>query len=211
MPGRKGVLTARPLHPRFPRKLSFPEEEIAQFRAEAGRLLLNDGVAGLKDLLEEASVAPLTFDQETQVQSVWEAHDRERRRVIEADVEVAGSSLSDNIRDLEEQLLLAAVKFLNPAQRYALTRDIAGERNSDLPEDEDELREYLGDLRSPAGRGGGLVIDGFGGGRMPNRDEDPGNPDQRKLLHRGAEPAGSGADSDRDPWRDGTLQRRCRV
>ena len=147
------------------------EEEIAQYRAAAGRLLLNDGVAGLKDILEEAGVAPLTFDQETQVQSVWEAHDRERRRVIEADVEVAGSSLADKIRDLEEQLLLAAVKFLNPAQRYALTRDIAGEANSDLPEDEDELREYLGDLRSPAGRGGRVVIDGFGGGRMPNRDE----------------------------------------
>ena len=147
------------------------EDQIAQVRTEAGRLLLNEGVAGLRVLLEEAGVAPLTFDQETQVRSVWEAHDRERRSVIEANAEVAGSSLADNIRDLEEQLLLAAVKFLNPAQRYALTRDIAGDSNSDLPEDEDELREYLGDLRSPAGRGGRLVIDGFGGGRMPNRDE----------------------------------------
>ena len=105
------------------------------------------------------------------MRSVWEAHERERRRVIEANAEVAGSSLADDIRELEEQLLLASVKFLNPAQRYALTRDIAGDSNSDLPEDEDELREYLGDLRSPAGGGGRVVIDGFGGGRMPSRDE----------------------------------------
>ena len=93
-------------------------------------------------------------------------------------------------------MLLAAVKFLNPAQRTALTGSLTAadfaDLNSDLPEDEDELREYLSDLRSPAsgggggdfggggggfdrggrgGGGGGLTIDGFNGGRMPNRDE----------------------------------------
>ena len=77
-----------------------------------------------------------------------------------------------------------------PFDAHSMSAADFAELNSDLPEDEDELREYLGDLRSPAGSGGGggrpgrgdrggrggrggggIVIDGFGGGRMPNRDE----------------------------------------
>ncbi len=138
-------------------------------KSEAGRMLLEEGVPGLRSLLEEAGVPPLTFDQETQVQSVYEAHDRERRRLAES-VETGDRSIATAIMALEEQLLLAAVKFLNPAQRNALTDTIGAGVNSDLPEDEAELREYLGDLRSPGG-GGGLSIDGFRGGRMPKREE----------------------------------------
>ena len=44
-------------------------------KSEAGRMLLEEGVPGLRFLLEEAGAPPLTFDQETQVQSVYEAHD----------------------------------------------------------------------------------------------------------------------------------------
>jgi hypothetical protein len=138
--------------------------------AEAGRLLLDEGVPGLRALLEQAGVPPLTFDQETQVQSVYDAHDRERRRLVEESGETDGRSLAAGITELQQQLLLAAVKFLNPAQRNALTSTIGAGLNTDLPEDEAELREYLGDLRSPGG-GGGLSIDGFRGGRMPKREE----------------------------------------
>ncbi len=138
--------------------------------AEAGRMLLEEGVPGLRTLLEEAGVPPLTFDQETQVQSVYEAHDRERRRLIAEGGETVDALKDAAMVELQEQLLLAAVKFLNPAQRNVLTNTIGSGLNTDLPEDEAELREYLGDLRSPGG-GGGITIDGFRGGRMPDRQE----------------------------------------
>jgi hypothetical protein len=161
-------------------------------RAEAGRLLLEEGVEGLQGTLATAGAAPLTFDQETQVRSVYDAHVRALEDLLAAG---GGNRATGDpeLRDLQDQLLLAAVKFLNPAQRTALTGSLTAgdfaDLNSDLPEDEDELREYLSDLRSPAsggggfggggggfdrggrGGGGGLTIDGFNGGRMPNRDE----------------------------------------
>jgi hypothetical protein len=132
-------------------------------------MLLEEGVPGLRTLLEETGVPPLTFDQETQVQSVYEAHDRERRRLIAESGETVDVLKDAAMVELQEQLLLAAVKFLNPAQRNTLTNTIDSGLNTDLPEDEAELREYLGDLRSPGG--GGLSIDGFRGGRMPKREE----------------------------------------
>ena len=175
----------------------------ALLRAETARKLLDEGVEGLQETLNAAGAPPLTFDQETQVQSVYDDHVRALESMLDAN---GGNTeaIEPQIRALEDQLLLAALKFLNPAQRTALTGSMSAadfaELNSDLPEDEDELREYLSDLRSPAGGGGGfgggppggfggrgggerggrgggrgggggIVIDGFGGGRMPNRDE----------------------------------------
>ena len=189
-----------------------PDEDRALERAEAGRLLLEEGIEGLQDALESAGVPPLTFDQETQVRGVYDDH----VRVLEDLLEANGGrreAVQSEILDIQDQLLLAALKFLNPAQRTALTGSVTAaefaELNSDLPEDEAELIEYLGDLRSPAGTageggggdyrgggyhgggggnwsggggnwsggggnwsgGGGLIIDGFRGGRTPNRDE----------------------------------------
>ena len=141
-----------------------------QTALEIGKALLYEGVAGLASVLEQAGVPPLTFDQETQVQTAWEAHDRQRRRLIEENGGVADEAIAQNIADLEEQVFLASIKFLNPAQRSALSEILEVDLNSDLPEDPGELREYLGDLRSPGG-GGGITIDGFGGGRLPDRDE----------------------------------------
>ena len=161
----------------------------ALLRAQTARKLLDDGVDGLRQVLVTAGVPPLTFDQETQVQSVYNDHVLALDGMLEANGR-STEAIERDIRTLEDQLLLAALKFLNPAQRTALTGSLSAadfaELNSDLPEDEDELREYLSDLRSPAasgggggrsgrgghgGGGGGVVIDGFGGGRMPNRDE----------------------------------------
>ncbi len=171
-----------------------PEQSDALKRADAGRTLLTQGVEGLRTVLEAEGVPPLTFDQETQVQNVYEQYSLEYQRLLEED-RVQPGSVSTAVLALEEQLLLAALKFLNPAQRTALTGTLTAEANSDLPEDEDELREYLGDLVSPAGGGGGgggmgggmggrmggrggrggggggIVVNGFGGGRMPNREE----------------------------------------
>ena len=168
------------------------EQSDALKRADAGRTLLTEGVEGLRAVLEEQGVPPLTFDQETQVQNVYDQYKAEYERLLEEDRGPSGS-VSTAVLALEEQLLLAAVKFLNPAQRTALTGTLGAEANSDLPEDEEELREYLGDLVSPAGGGGGgggggergrrgggrggggggggIVVNGFGGGRMPNREE----------------------------------------
>ncbi len=162
-----------------------PVQTSALLRAQTARKLLEDGVEGLRRVLATAGAPPLTFDQETQVQSVYDDHVLALDGMLEAN---GGSTeaIEPDIRALEDQLFLAALKFLNPAQRTALTGSLSAadfaELNSDLPEDEDELREYLSDLRSPAGSGGGggrgahgggggVVIDGFGGGRMPNRNE----------------------------------------
>jgi len=158
---------------------------------EVGRILLEEGVEGLQDALETAGVPPLTFNQETQVRTVYDSH----VRVLEDLLEANGGNrqaIEPQVQALQEQLLLAALKFLNPAQRTGLIGAAANaefaELNTDLPEDEAELLEYLTDLRSPAGTegartssnfsfggggggGGGLIIDGFSGGRVPNRDE----------------------------------------
>ena len=195
-------------------------EQAVADRAEAGRLLLEEGIPGLQETLRQVGAPAITFNQETQVRSVYDAHLRALDDMIE---ENGGSreGIEPRIRELADQLLLAALKFLNPAQRTGLTGSVAAagfaDLNSDLPEDEAELIEYLGDLRSPAGTegeefnnnnnfggggrggsggrggrggggnggrggnggnggrggggGGGILIDGFSGGRMPNRDE----------------------------------------
>jgi hypothetical protein len=156
------------------------EAEISVGRVEAGRILLENGVAGLQATLANAGAPPITFDQETQVRSVYDEHIRALNDLLEAN---GGNreAIEGEIRALGDQLLLAAIKFLNPAQRAAWTGSLSAsdmaELNSDLPEDEAELREYLNDLRSPASGttanlgNNDLVIDGFGGGRLPNRDE----------------------------------------
>lgn len=132
-------------------------------REEAARMLLAEGVDGLRRVFTESNSPALTFDQETQIRSAHEDH----VRVLENMIGNNGGSregLEARIAELEDQLLLAALKFLNPVQRTALAGSLAAEDfaalNSDLPEDPDELREYLNDLRSPAGDTGG----GFGGG-----------------------------------------------
>ena len=137
-------------------------------------MLLEDGVEGLRATLEAVGAPPLTFDQETQVQLVHEDHVRALTNMIEASEGEQGLIEAD-VRAVQDQLFLAALKFLNPAQRAEFTGSMTAAEiaalNSDLPEDPDELREYLSDLRSPAGGGGNFQIDGFGGGRMPDRDE----------------------------------------
>ena len=160
---------------------------------EVGRILLEEGVEGLQAALQSAGVPPMTFNRETQVRPVYDAHVRVLDDLLEAN---GGSTeaIQPEIDALREQLFLAALKFLNPAQRTGLIGAAGNaefnETNTDLPEDEAELLEYLTDLRSPAGTedtsfnsnnfrggggggggGGGLIIDGFSGGRMPNRDE----------------------------------------
>ncbi len=171
---------------------AFSQETGALEPDEVGRILLEEGVEGLQSALQSAGVPPMTFNQETQVRPVYDAHVRVLDDLLEAN---GGSTeaIQPEIDALREQLFLAALKFLNPAQRTGLIGAVANaefnETNTDLPEDEAELLEYLTDLRSPAGTedtgsnsnnfrgggggggGGGLIIDGFSGGRMPNRDE----------------------------------------
>ena len=136
-------------------------------RILAGRTLLENGVDGLKALLQAAGAPSLTFDQETQIRNL---HDVFKREVARLSDEQKGSD--EKLRTaLSEQLLIGAMKFLNPVQRVAMGGMAEG-ANSDLPVDENELREYLRDLTSPASTGDDdVVIDGFEGGRMPNRDE----------------------------------------
>ena len=144
-------------------------------RAAAGRILMEQGIEGLKRLLATVDAPPLTLDQETQVRNL---HELIRREATELQEERQTDDASFNAM-LADQLFLAALKFLNTVQRGAF--GVAAEVNSssDLPADENELREYLRDLTSTASRQGnggggdddGLVIDGFSGGRMPNRDE----------------------------------------
>jgi hypothetical protein len=140
-------------------------------RAEAGQLLLSRGVEGLRALLAAADAPALTFDQETQVQDVHDEHLRALNALLRANGGVR-DTIEAQVRELEDQSLLAAMKFLNPAQRTALTGSVSAADfvalNSDLPEDPDELREFLSNLRSPAGNTGGNNnfgnFGGFGGG-----------------------------------------------
>ncbi len=178
--------------------VALAEQSSSLQQDEAGRILLEEGVEPWRDALDAAGVPALTFNQETQVRTVRDSHVRVLNDLLEAN---GGnrSAIEPELRALEDQLLLAALKFLNPAQRTGLIGAAASaefaELNTDLPEDEAELLEYLTDLRSPAGTedtsndfssgggssgfggggggggGGGLIIDGFSGGRMPNRDE----------------------------------------
>jgi hypothetical protein len=137
-------------------------------REEAARMLLAEGVEGLRRAFSDSNSPALTFDQETQIRSAHDGH----ARVLDELVDNNGGSrdgLEAEITELEDQLLLAALKFLNPVQRTALAGSLAAEDfaalNSDLPEDPDELREYLNDLRSPTGdTGGGFNGGGFNGG-----------------------------------------------
>ena len=140
-------------------------------RIRAGQVLLQDGVEGLSVVLADVDASPLTFDQEAQIRLLHETYSRQRVELLEnagdGDPEVIESALA-------EQLLLAAVKFLNPAQRFALGGFLEAEVNADLPQDESELREYLRDLTNAvSGRDGDFEVDGFSGrgGRMPNRNE----------------------------------------
>src|SRR5439155_23354158 len=51
---------------------------------------------------------------------------------------------------------------------------ISGDAIKDLPEDEDQLMAYLQQIAAGAGAAGGtasVVVDGFGGGRVPARDQ----------------------------------------
>ena len=139
-------------------------------RIRAGQMLLQDGVGGLSLVLADGDAPPLTFDQEAQIRLLHETYSRQRVVLLED----AGDSDPEVIdRALSEQLLLAAAKFLNPAQRFGLGGFLEAEINSDLPQDEGELREYLRDLTNPVSGRGFFVIDGFSGrqGRMPNRNE----------------------------------------
>ena len=136
-------------------------------RTRAARVLLDDGVEGLAVILGEAGAPPFTFDQEAQVRLLHETYDRQRVSLLEE-----GTVNPDSAEaELAEQLLLAAAKFLNPVQRNALGGFVEAEINRDLPQDEAELREYLRDLTNPTSGRGGFVINGFSGGRMPNRNE----------------------------------------
>jgi hypothetical protein len=147
-------------------------------RAEAGRILLEQGIDGLKVLLERVQAPPLTFDQETQIRNLDTVLRREAARLQAED----GANAENINRTLADQLFLAATRFLNTVQRSAMGAAADVNANSDLPTDENELREYLRDLTSTASQDGGddndfggdndgIVIDGFSGGRMPNRDE----------------------------------------
>ena len=132
---------------------------------QAGRTLFDRGVDGLTEILRNAGAPPLTFDQESQIRTLHEVYQRQGTRLLEEQEDDEAV-----IRTLAEQLFLAMAKFLNPVQRDAL--GVVVDANSDLPRDENELREYLRDLTSTAAnQEQDVVIDGFEGGRMPNRDE----------------------------------------
>jgi hypothetical protein len=168
------------------------EQRNALRRAGAAQMLLEEGIEGLRRELAAANVPSLTFDQETQIRSVYDAHVRALNTLL-ADNGGDRQAVEPQIREIQDQLLLASLKFLNPVQRTAFAGSMSAvdfaALNSDLPEDPNELREYLDDLRSPAGggggggggRGGGNFGGGRGGGnfggggnfngRMPNRDE----------------------------------------
>ena len=101
-----------------------PAQTRALSRAQTARKLLDDGVDGLRQVLATAGAPPLTFDQETQVQSVYNDHVLALDGMLEAN---GGSTeaIERDIRTLEDQLLLATLKFLNPAQRTALTGSLS--------------------------------------------------------------------------------------
>ncbi len=150
------------------------EQRAAVQRLEIGWTLLFTGIEGLQVALDAANAPAVTFDQETQIHALRDDHVRALDAMIAANGGLR-AGIEPRIRELEVQLFLAAIKFLNPAQRTAFVGSMSAAEvaslNADLPEDPDELREYLNDLRSPAGGGGNVQIDGFGGGRMPDRDE----------------------------------------
>src|SRR5687767_3798803 len=79
-------------------------------RAEAGNILLVEGIDGLKRLLENAGAPALTFDQETQIRNL---HDLLRREGEELQAEREADPAAFN-RVLADQLFLAAIRFLNP-------------------------------------------------------------------------------------------------
>ena len=131
-----------------------PEQSDALKRADAGRTLLTQGVEGLRTVLEAEGVPPLTFDQETQVQNVYEQYSIEYQRLLEED-RVQPGSVSTAVLALEEQLLLAALKFLNPAQRTALTGTLTTTNASALLRGSGVRRqvgEFVGHLRPPLRR-----------------------------------------------------------
>ena len=101
----------------------------ALLRAEAGQMLLAEGVEGLKVTLAAADVPAITFDQETQVRSVYEEHARALEDLLR---ETGGnrSPVEPEIRALEDQLLLAALKFPEPgaANRACRFHDRGGIR-----------------------------------------------------------------------------------
>jgi hypothetical protein len=139
-------------------------------QTEAGAILYEQGVDGLKELLARVGGPPLTFDQEAQIRNLHDVYQREGRRILE---EQEGDAGTLN-RTLADQLFLAAAKLLNPVQRDALGAVADAAANSDLPSDPNELREYLRDLTSPASDGGG------GDG---DRDDDDG---PSSMVFRGA-------------------------
>lgn len=137
-------------------------------RSEAERVLMERGVDGVKALLQSAGGPPLTLDQEVQIRNLHDQYQRQGARLI-SENEAAAESIK---RTLARQLFLASTRFLNPVQRDALGAVVETNANSDLPTDENELREYLRGLVSPAASGNeSVLINGFSGGRMPNRDE----------------------------------------
>jgi hypothetical protein len=95
--------------------------------------------------------------------------------------------VAPNMRALSVSLSLAGVTTTVDAQDdpnavavgvdpdSSLTaQTISGNAVADLPEDEDQLAAYLQELagaRGVAGGQGSFVIDGFGGGRLPPRDQ----------------------------------------
>ena len=98
---------------------AFSQETGALEPDEVGRILLEEGVEGLQAALQSAGVPPMTFNQETQVRPVYDAHVRVLDDLLEAN---GGSTeaIQPEIDALREQLFLAALKFLNPAQRTGL-------------------------------------------------------------------------------------------
>lgn len=147
--------------------------------AEASRTLMEEGLPGLRQQLATANVPSLTFDQETQIRSTYDAHMRALDDLLEAN---GGdrAAIASEIRELQDQLFLASLKFLNPVQRTAFAGSMSAvdlaALNSDLPEDPNELQEYLNDLRSPAGGNFGNNNSGnFNGGNFSGGNRGGGN------------------------------------